>query len=244
VKGARREKVASAPWGTAGRARPASDARIPPRATSADGDGAVEGGAVRRERGKSPPRVASGFSVARLQRSCCVTWQCGMDGCQCRPSQEPAVHRPSFPAAAITPCRRVVAFGARRSDSLVRSDVRESEFDESRKMIRALVTLSARAYCVSTKSVRTRAQIARRRHRGADCVARVSRSRRVGVVQHVIAMHLHLPPRSACARGGRRVVSPAAAAARRGAARRRCRPTADGSAGCRPPVPAHARPSR
>ncbi|MBP0464809.1 hypothetical protein J5Y09_12885 [Roseomonas sp. PWR1] len=49
--------------------------------------------------------------------------------------------------------------------------------DESRKMIRAHVTLSARDYCVSTESVHARAQNAHDVHRDAIRVASVSRFR-------------------------------------------------------------------
>ena len=203
----------------------------------------VVGGAVRCERGISPPRDAPDISVAWLQQLRCDTRHCGTDRVRGCPSQEPAVHRPSFPAAAVIFPDASLVSAAWRSDRVVRSVVRESESDESRKMIRAPSTLSARAYCVSTKSVCMRAQIARCRRHDAHCVVRVSHSRRHRGAQRIAAMRVLLPPRRVRAAGGD-VVSRAAAAARRGAVRRRCRRTADGSAGCRRPVRAHAPPSR
>lgn len=165
------------------------------------GDHPVVGGAVRSECGISPPRYTSDASSARAQQPRCVTRRSGMDGIRRRPSQEPAVHRPSFPAAAVTLAMRrwvrCVAIRLCRAERRARERAQRIAQDDSRG-----VTLSARAYCMSTESVRTRAQIARRRRRDADCVARVSRLRRCRGAQRITALRVHLPPRCRRAAGG------------------------------------------
>ncbi|HWT10393.1 MAG TPA: hypothetical protein VN329_14605 [Roseomonas sp.] len=120
-------------------------------------DRPVAGGAVWSERGNSPPRAASDFSVAGWQQRRCITPRCGMEGCPRHPSQEPAVHRPSFPAAAVILPDASLLSGAWRSDSVVRSVVRENVSDESRKMIRAAARyLHAHIACQQNPCARAR----------------------------------------------------------------------------------------
>jgi hypothetical protein len=68
-----------------------------------------------------------------------------------------------------------VVFGALLSDDDRPVRGAKIESDESRKMIRAHITLSARAYCVSTESARARAQNARASSLRWMCVACASR---------------------------------------------------------------------
>jgi hypothetical protein len=125
-------------------------------------------------RDRSPMRASSDLSPAMAMRSCRVAGRCGMDGGLRHPSHEPAVHGPSFPAAAInSPMRRSLL----PLPDVMRSEMRENVSDESHKMIRAHITLSARDYCVSTESVHARAQNAHDVHRDAIRVASVSRFR-------------------------------------------------------------------
>lgn len=109
--------------------------------------------------GWAPRDAFTGLSPARasrMQRG--IRW-CGSRA-QCRASHEPAVHGPSFPAAAPHGCCPRSAFTVaawrrcrpRRFESANRID-----------MVRARITLSARATCVSTKSAsRARKSHARR----------------------------------------------------------------------------------
>ena len=194
---------------------------------------------MRHGRSKPPPRLASDISFARLGRCSRAVRRCGMKDVERHPSQESAVHRPSFPAAAITRRDASLIFAARCSES----DVRESEADESRKMIRATHAICTRIFGVNRIRTTTRAKCARCASRCALCV--------VGVafvvskmVRNASALRALLSRRAVSARREGRDISRAARAARPGAVRHPCRRRAGGSAGCRPPAPAHAPPSR
>jgi hypothetical protein len=123
------------------------------------------GAGTDRARGVSPQRIASDLSPATARRKGCAAgrwWKCGS---RCRPSSEPAVHGPSFPAAARASCRCAGAVLLQSDPTwFVRREMRGAGSDESRKMIRAPVTLSAPRCVVSTESACARAQNARRRH--------------------------------------------------------------------------------
>ena len=181
------------------------------------GDHPVVGGAVRSECGISPPRYASDASSAEAQQPRCVTWRSGMDGTRRHPSQEPAVHRPSFPAAAVTLAMRRWAPVRGDPNSVVRSVVRENVPNESRKMIRAASRyLHAHIACQQNPCARARKShvvvvamlIVLRvcRACGGVVVCRASRRRcaelRAGGAQRVTALRVHLPPRCRRAAGG------------------------------------------
>jgi hypothetical protein len=88
-----------------------------------------------------------------------------------RPMSLRSMDRPSLLRRSTFPMRRSLL----PLPDGMRSDVRENVSDESRKMIRAHVTLSARGHRVSTESVQARARNARDAHRDAIRVACVPR---------------------------------------------------------------------
>lgn len=197
------------------------------------------GAGTDRARGVSPQRIASDLSPAAARRKGCAAWRWRKCGSRCRPSSEPAVHGPSFPAAARASCRCAGAV-LLQSDptSFVRSVMRGAGSDESRKMIRALVTLSAPRCVVSTESACARAQNARRRHPRR----RVLRARR-GLPRGDARSRPRRGRSRRVHRGGSIRLSRGSRSAPRRAPARRCSATAGGSAGCPHPARAHAPPS-
>ena len=131
-------------------------------------------GGTREACGAVPPRVASDLSTAGMRRQSLVAWRCRKGEVAVHPSRESAVHGPSFPAAAIHQCGcvgvlRCTAVRTLSCGTGCEERVRRIAQDDSRA-----VTLSARAYCVSTESARARAQNAR----PCFVVMRVCRARR------------------------------------------------------------------
>lgn len=180
-------------------------------------------GGTREARGAVPPRLASGLSPARMRRRSRAAGRCRKGEVFDRPSRESAVHRPSFPAAAIHQCGCVGVLRCTAVRLCRAAPGAKNVSDESRKMIRASSRyLHAHIACQQNPCAHAR-KMRGDASRCCGCVVRVALR---ACATRCSSSRGAFPPRAIAA--GTRRVSRAARAARRGAARRPCTRTADG----------------